>query len=99
VNVVVDAQGLGQQAGTLGGQASPLGSAGDEVRSATANALGSCGTVNDDGLRGALTLLSEAWSFEIAAVSSDIGTAASLMSGLARAYAQVDGQGSAALNA
>lgn len=98
VNVVVDTQDLGQQARILGGQASALASVQDEVGSAVANALGSCGTVNDDGLRGALTRLGEAWGFEITAISSDITTVAGLMSGLAKAYAQLDSQGAAVLN-
>jgi hypothetical protein len=98
-SVAVDTQGLGEEAGTLGGQVSALATARDEVGSAVANALGSCGTVNDDGLRGALSQLSEAWGFEIPAISSDIATAAGLMRGLASAYAQLDSQGAAALNA
>lgn len=98
MNVVVDTQRLGQEAGTLSGQRPALVSACDQVSGAVANALDSCGTVNDDGLRGALARLNEAWGYEITAISGDIATTAGLMSGLAAAYEQADSQGANSLN-
>lgn len=98
MDISVDTGRLGQQAEVLGGQGSAQNGARDELSSAVAAALGSCGTVNDDGLRGALTRLSEAWGFEVAAITSDITTAAGVMNGLAQAYAQLDSAGANALN-
>jgi hypothetical protein len=93
----VDTGRLGQEAGTLGGQGSPLAQATDDLSTAVASALDNCGTVNDDGLRGALTRFGEAWGFEVAAIASDIAATSGVMSGLAQAYAQADSQGASAL--
>jgi hypothetical protein len=94
----VDPGRLGQEAGTLGVQVSAMNQARDEVTQGTAAARGSCGSVSDDGLHGALQHLSDAWGYEIAAIGSDLGSLAGLMKGLAQAYAQQDSQGVTQIN-
>lgn len=98
MTIDVDTGRLGHEAGTLSGQNSPLTQIRDELRSAAGTAIGSCGSMNDEGLRGALQRLSEAWRYEVAAIGSDISATSSVMSALAQAYAQVDGQGTTAIN-
>jgi hypothetical protein len=94
----VDTGRLGQEAGTLGNQVSALSQVPDEVSNASATATNSCGSVDDGGLRGALQNLSAAWGYEVAAIGSDLGSLSSIMSGLAQAYAQLDGQGATAVD-
>lgn len=94
----VDTGRLGQEAGTLGGQAAPLGGASAELVTGAAAAMGALGSVNDDGLHGALQRLSDAWKYEIAAISSDLTSVSAVMNGLARAYAQQDSQGAATIS-
>lgn len=94
----VDTGRLGQEAGTLGGQLSSLGEAGNGLTTGTATAMGALGTVNDDGLQGALQRLSAAWGYEIAAISSDVSVVSAVMNDLAQAYAQEDNQGAATIN-
>jgi len=94
----VDTGRLGQEAGTLGGQTSLLGGASGELATAAATAMGALGSVNDDGLHAALQQLSEAWQYEVAAVSGDLASLSSVMNGLAQAYAQQDSQGATAIN-
>jgi hypothetical protein len=98
VTIDVDTGRLGQEAGTLGTQGSPLSAVRDQVSTATATALGSCGSVNDDSLRGALKRLSDAWGYEVAAISNDIATTSGVMTALAQAYGQLDSQGATAIN-
>ncbi len=98
MTIDVDTGRLGQEAGTLGGQGPPLSQARDELASAAGTAIGSCGSVNDEGLRGALQGLSEAWGYEVAAIGSDISVTSSVMTALAQAYAQLDRQGATAIS-
>lgn len=98
MTISVDTGRLGQEAGTLGSQGSSLGQARDALGSGTATAIGSCGTVSDDGLKGALQRLGEAWGFEVAAIGNDIATTAGAMNALAQAYSQLDSQSASAIN-
>jgi hypothetical protein len=98
MTIDVDTGRLGQEAGTLSGQGPPLSHARDELGSAAGTAIGSCGSVNDEGLRSALQRLSEAWGYEVAAIGSDISATSSVMTALAQAYAQLDSQGATAIN-
>ena len=94
----VDTGRLSQEAGTLGGQRSSLSNASSGVTTGAATAMAALGTVNDDGLQSALRRLSDAWGYEIAAISTDVSVVAAVMSYLAQAYAQADGQGAASIN-
>ena len=60
--------------------------------------MSALGSVNDDGLHGALQRLGDVWKYEIAAISSDLGSLSAVMNGLAQAYAQGDTQGAAVIN-
>jgi len=94
----VDTERLGQEAGTLGGQVSPLGEASSDLTTGTATVMGALGSMNDDGLQGALQRLSDAWAYEVAAISSDVNVVSAVMNDLAQAYAQGDSQGAATIN-
>jgi hypothetical protein len=94
----VDTGRLGQEAGTLGGQSAHLGGAGSELATAAASAMGALGSVNDDGLHSAIQQLSEAWQYEVAAITGDLSSLSAVMNGLAQAYAQQDSQGAATVN-
>jgi hypothetical protein len=98
MTIDVDTGRLGHEAGTLSGQGSPLTQIRDALVSAAGTAIGSCGSVNDEGLRGALQRLSEAWGYEVAAVGSDISATSIVMTALAQAYTQLDSQGAIAIN-
>jgi hypothetical protein len=98
MTISVDTGRLGQEAGTLGSQGSSLEQAREALGSGTAIAIGNCGTVNDDGLKGALQRLSEAWGFEVAAIGNDIVTTSGVMNALAQAYSQLDTQSANAID-
>ena len=97
-SLYVDTGRLGQEAGTLGGQRSSLGDAGSGLTMGAATAMGALGTVNDGGLQAALQRLSDAWAYEVAAISTDISVVSAVMNDLAQAYAQEDSQGAATIN-
>jgi hypothetical protein len=94
----VDTGRLSQEAGTLDGQLSPLSQVRDSVSAGVSVATNSCGSVSDDGLRGALRNLGDAWGYEVAAIGGDLGSLAQVMNGLAQAYAQLDASGATAVN-
>jgi hypothetical protein len=98
MTIDVDTGRLGQEAGALSTQTAPLSQVRDGLRHATATAMNSCGSVNDEGLHGALQRLGDAWEYEVAAIGSDIGASSSVMNALAQAYAQLDSQGAIAIN-
>jgi hypothetical protein len=96
--ISVDPGRLGQEAGTLGSQSPPLAGAGSQLASAAATAAGALGSVSDDGLHAALQRLSQAWQYEVAAISSDLTSVSAVMNGLAQSYAAQDSQGAATIN-
>jgi len=98
MTIDVDTGRLGQEAGTLSGQPALLSQVREELGNAASLAMASCGSVSDEGLRGALQMLGTAWGYEVAAIGSDIGATSSVMSALAQAYAQLDSQGAAAID-
>lgn len=97
MEIDVDPGRLSQLAETLGSQGSGLSQAHDELSAASATVEGSCGSINDGGLSGAMQKLNGAWGYDIQAVASDTGVTAGVMATLARLYSEVDDEGAQAL--